>query len=360
MRKKKYSLRDDINLLDVMLTDSKKQSPLYHPGAYWKSTARNAINEIKRCGLSEFRSSKNNIGLSYSDNIFIDVRNTFNYGFIRRLLRKAMNIFPMSIIYESQVRLTESYAKKNITYLSEVLNLKGKVQYLIEKYNVPYSLLGECLKKSKIDNQEFSLHYLDLLEQHHNISLRINFKEAKSVFEIGGGFGANIHLLLENYKNIRKVLYLDIPPNLYVGTQYLKAFYGDAVVDYKTLRNNTTIKFSPNDKLEIFCIMPHQIERFNSEIDIFMNSHSFVEMPKNVVKNYVDNFYKFPNSKNAAIALTTYDCFDLTTTFHPNELPKFFDKRKFDYFEECGLLESASKNLYFISAEKLSIGSEVS
>ena len=63
-------------------------------------------------------------------------------------------------------------------------------------------------------------------------------------FEIGGGVGTNVHLVLENYKNIRKVLYLDIPPNLYVGTQYLKAFYGNAVSDYRTLKTLDSIKFS--------------------------------------------------------------------------------------------------------------------
>ena len=219
---------------------------------------------------------------------------------------------------------------------------------------MPYSLLGRCQSKVVIDGHDYSIHYLDLLEQHDNIASQIRFNDAHAVFEIGGGFGTNIHLLLENYRNIRKVLYLDIPPNLYVGTQYLKSFYDTAVFDYRDLKHLGSIEFSADDTMEILCIAPWQIERFRGTIDIFMNSHSFVEMPKNVVKNYVDKFSGFSGSKDAAIALTTYDNFDLNTTFHSSELPIFFKDRKFDHFEVDSLLDSSRRNLFFVSPGKFS------
>lgn len=252
------------------------------------------------------------------------------------------------------MRLTETRANEAIAYAQEVIKLKEKDRNLLKRYSVPYSLLGKCLSKAKIDGRDHALHYLSLLEQHDNIASHINFKGACSVFEIGGGFGTNVHLLLENYKNIRKVLYLDIPPNLYVGTQYLKAFYGDAVFDYRDLRNREAIKFSADNELEIYCIAPWQIEKFDGSVDIFMNSHSFVEMPKDVVENYADKFSSFYDSKNAAIALTTYGCFNLDTTFPPSELPVFFKDRKFDYFEADTLLNSSEKNLFFVSPGKFS------
>lgn len=347
-------LKDDLELLDMMLTDSKSQPPLYHPGPYWATKAKNAANEIKRCSIADFRGSSNLIGLSYADNLYIDIRNAYNHG-LRRLARWLTKTYPLSKIYESQVRWTESYANESITYAQEILNIKEKTRNLLKKYTIPYSLLGKCLRKVDIDGHDYSIHYLNLLEQHDNIASRIKFNDAYSVFEIGGGFGTNIHLLLENYKNIRKILYLDIPPNLYVGTQYLKAFYGTAVFDYRATKHLDSIKFSENDNVEIFCIAPWQIEKFESAVDIFMNSHSFVEMPNDVVKNYVDKFNGFPESINAAIALTTYNGFNLNTTFHPSELPKFFKDRKFDYFEVDRLLDSSRKNLFFASPGKFSL-----
>ena len=347
-------LKDDLELLDIMLIDSKSQPHLYHPGPYWATKAKNAANEIKRCGIADFRGSANLIGLSYADNLYIDIRNAYNHG-LRRLPLWLTKTYPLSKIYESQVRWTESYANENIIYAQEILNIKENTRVLLKKYTVPYSLLGKCLRKAEIDGHDYSIHYLNLLEQHDNIASRIKFNDAYSIFEIGGGFGTSIHLLLENYKNIRKVLYLDIPPNLYVGTQYLKAFYGTAVFDYRALKHLDSIKFSADDNIEIFCIAPWQIEKFESAVDIFMNSHSFVEMPNNVVKNYVDKFNGFPESINAAIVLTTYDGFNLNTTFHPSELPKFFKDRKFDYFEVDRLLDSSRKNLFFVSPGKFSL-----
>ena len=103
-----------------------------------------------------------------------------------------------------------------------------------------------------------------------NISKLIDLNKIVSYFEIGGGFGANIHLLLNNFKNIKKIIYLDIVPNLFVGTEYLRRFYGNSVKDYSILKEQKKIKFSKNNELEIFCIPPWKIE------DIILNkSFSF-------------------------------------------------------------------------------------
>ena len=42
----------------------------------------------------------------------------------------------------------------------------------------------------------------------NNLSKYFNFKDIKSYFEIGGGFGSNIHFLITNFPNIKKILYL--------------------------------------------------------------------------------------------------------------------------------------------------------
>ena len=123
---------------------------------------------------------------------------------------------------------------------------------------------------------------------------------------------------------MKKVIYLDIAPNLYIGTQYLKSFFGKSVIDYNQSKNMDTITFSNNDELEIFCIIPSQIELIDADIDLFHNAHSFVEMPKAVVKNYVKNIERILSKTNGSISLVCYDTFDLNTTFHPDELINFF------------------------------------
>lgn len=353
--KHSVELKDDFELLSLMLKDSKEQPPLFQPGKYWSSKAKNAEIEIKKFGIGDFRGSSNQIGLSYADNQLTDIRNTFNFGLKSRLIQWLTRTYPLNKVFDLQVRWTESYADQNSLYAQEILNQKSRTRDLLKKFSVPYSLLGNCHAKAQIDGEDYSIHYLNLLDQHDYISSHINFNNAKSVFEIGGGFGANIHLLLHNYKSIKKILYLDIPPNLYVGSQYLKAFYGSAVTDYSVLRHIDTIKFNSDDSLQIFCIAPWQIENFKSQVDIFLNSHSFVEMPSNIVKNYCDCILKFPESHKTKIALTTYDCYDLNTTLSPNELPDFFKEKCFEYFEQNTILDSTRKNLYYVTSESPSL-----
>lgn len=347
-------LDDDYELLNLMIKDSKVQDSLYTPGPYWAKTAQNAESEIRKSGISKFRGSSSLIGLSYSDNLFIEILHSYNHG-LKNIARKIMEMFPFNRIHAAQVNWTRAYANESIIYVQEILKLSEKTEKLLELYNIPYSILGNCLRKATIKGQTYSTHYLSLLEQHDNISSRINFNKAHAIMEIGGGFGTNIHLMLENYKNIKKVLYLDIAPNLYVGTQYLKAFYGSAVRDYSSLKELNSIEFSADDSLEIYCITPWQIEKFRSKIDIFINSHSFVEMPGDVVQNYVDKFNNLPGAEDAAIALTTYDGFDTSTTLDPTLLPLFFKSREFENFEVSTLVQSTRKNIYYVSPGRMAI-----
>ena len=183
-----------------------------------------------------------------------------------------------------------------------------------------------------------------------NMAKYINYASASSFFEIGGGFGANVHLLLENYPNIRKVVYLDIPPNLYVGTQYLKSFFGDSVVSYLKTKDMPKLSFSDNDELEILCIVPQQIENLKLEVDIFHNAHSFVEMPKDVVQNYAKHIEGVLSSK-AKVGLISYDCFDLGTTFHPDTLTTFFSRKFEKYAADCFIPSRRTREQYFYVSE---------
>tara|TARA_Y100000389_G_C17097981_1_gene334483 strand:- start:13 stop:588 length:576 start_codon:yes stop_codon:yes gene_type:complete len=180
----------------------------------------------------------------------------------------------------------------------------------------------------------------------NELSKSFDFKNITSLFEIGGGFGANIHFLLTNFPNIKKVLYLDVVPNIYVGTEYLRHHYKEKVKDYLELKNLDKINFSKNNDLEIFCIPPWMIEKVETEIDHFHNAASFVEMPKKVISNYVKFINKF-NIKE--ISLLSYDRFDLETTFNPEELNHFFnDKLNISWKNE--LIEEYERKIIYLTS----------
>ena len=170
-------------------------------------------------------------------------------------------------------------------------------------------------------------------------------KKIKSFFEIGGGFGANIHFLITNFPNIKKVLYLDAVPNIYVGTKYLEHHFGNKVKNYLQLKNLNKINFQKDNELEILCIPPWLIEKVDVDIDHFHNASSFVEMPKIVIENYI----KFVNKFNAKqISLISYDQYDRKTTFNPEKLNSFFDNNlKISW--KNNLIEEYNKKLIFLT-----------
>ena len=342
-------LEDDLDLLTSMVNEMGKQQEHYHPGPYWKNKTKVSVNALKKFGLTGFRGFVNPVGQSYTDNILTDVSTTYCRNFLHKLYGYLFQIFPFNTFYNSQTKLTKNYASRFINYSQQLISKDRRIPFLLEKYIMPYSLLGESVYNLHYENTEYSIHYLNLLEQHDNISSHIDFTKTSTIFEIGGGFGCNIHLLIENYPNIRKVIYLDIPPNLYVGTQYLKAFYDSSVIDYNHLRNSQSIQFSSNDDLEILCIPPWLIERLDCNIDVFINSHSFVEMPIEVVNNYITHIMKLPESQFTSFILISYDNFDLKTTLDPKRLPQLFVDQEFIDFTSPSLIDPTRKNLYFIS-----------
>ena len=140
---------------------------------------------------------------------------------------------------------------------------------------------------------------------------------------------------------------MDTVPNIFVGTSYLKHYFKEKVKDYIELKNLNKISFSKNNELEILCIPPWLIERVDAEIDHFHNAASFVEMPKEAVKNYIKFIKKF---KTKEISLISYDGFDPKTTFNPEELNEFFEnKLKITYKNH--LIEESNRKLIYLTSK---------
>mgnify|MGYP006156829533 CR=1 FL=1 len=294
-----------MNLLKQLIIDEKKiNNKLYSAGPYWEDKAKRASLEIKRFGLGQFRGSNSNVGGSFADNEVLDARTIYFLG-RERFYAFLTNIYPINKIFKLQLRKTKQHFENYLNLKQENYKNSSRVKYLLNKYKLKNTVEFGCINKFSLGDKSYSFHYLNLLSEHDYLADFVNYKNINSVFEIGGGFGVNIHILLQNYPNIKKILYLDIVPNLFIGTEYLKHFYKDAVLDYNSTRNNPKIKFSKNNDLKIICIAPWQIEKVDCSIDYFHNSHSFIEMTENIIRNYVKYIEKFCSNKSQ-IVLTTY------------------------------------------------------
>jgi hypothetical protein len=332
-------------LLNELIKDEKKVDRiLYSSGPYWDYKNKRATLEIKKKGLKDFRGLTAGIGSSFADNLILDIRNELNIK--GRIVGKIFSLPLLNKIFNEQLRITKNYLNLFIKNQSIVYQNNKNVQNLLRKYKFPNSTDFGCVQSFEYLNKKYSCSYLQMADRIDKLSKSFDFKNTKSFFEIGGGFGANIHFLVTNFSNIKKILYLDTVPNIFVGTSYLKHYFGNKVKDYIELRNLNKISFSKNDELEILCIPPWLIERVDAEIDHFHNAASFVEMPDFVIKNYCKYIKKF-NTKE--ISLISYAEYDPQTTFNPESLNNYFEKRLNISWHNLLIKEYNKKSIYLTS-----------
>ena len=263
---------------------------------------------------------------------------------LNRLFAKLFSFPIFNKLFDAQLNITNNHIENYLENLKVVYKNNNKVVDLIKKYKFDNTTDFGCIEKFQFEEKEYSVRYLEMADRIEKLSSIFNFKNIKAFFEIGGGFGANLHFLLTNFKNIKKVIYLDAVPNIYVGTEYLRYHFKDKVKDYLSVKDLKEIKFSNNNDLEIICIPPWLIEKLNVEIDHFHNAASFVEMPKKVVKNYIQYVFKF---KTKEISLIFYSNFNTETTFNPEELNNFFNNKLKISWKEFLIEDYRKKLIYF-------------
>ena len=222
-----------------------------------------------------------------------------------------------------------------------------------KQYNaLPDTLVGNPQDTISINNYRIGRSYLASFLRVYNYSKVVDFSKVISVFEIGGGFGAFAHTLLHLYPNIKKYIYLDIPPILYVGTQYLKHFYEDDVIDYRQTRELNSINFSSNNQREIIAICPWEIEKIDTNVDLFWNSSSFQEMTQDMVLNYSKHIDRMLIDYESKLCLHMYKNWKPEKTLMPKELLGIVENNTSIVFEEFEPELEISNVHYFLGRKK--------
>ena len=86
-----------------------------------------------------------------------------------------------------------------------------------------------------------------------------------------------------------------------------------------------------------------EIVKLDCKVDHFHNSASFVEMPKDVVLNYV-NYIKKLNTQS--VSLLSYSKYNPKNTINPKSLGDFFDK-KLDYHEMSYIIPTLKPSFHY-------------
>lgn len=317
--------------LNEMMLDLKKQSSIYRFGDYWFNYSEGIKKNINKYGLNNFRSN-----IRISDG-FADVLNydpfynkdgrgikflVKNY-FMKHLIN---NFFLKKYVLSAYSKLINEFADAYIASESKYINLKffNEIEFFFTKFpsfeTTKYNPSDYFLFKGK----KIGKSYLNSILAYPFL-LKTNISKSNVMLEIGGGFGANLHMILTAFPNIKKVYYVDIPPILHIGTEYLRAIYGDAVIDYVNSKKLDSLDFKKNNDIEIFCIAPWQLDKITNKVDLFVNKNSFQEMNINSIKNYI-NIIKSLKSDNFSAYLEFYDFSGIDNTVDPSNILDMFIK----------------------------------
>lgn len=327
-------MKNNKQLLINMLDHQSKSNDLYKPGSYWENKTKNATKRIIKFGLNDFRSHRSLIGLSFADNPNLDIRSFWDSG-LRLVFIRLLNFFvPFKKIFLGQLKFTQNLFDQN-KILKHQIFINSQL-YFDSKFIIPKnSTKGGCEDYIEIKGEKISNIYIKLLSELKVVSSHIDYTRGKSFFEIGSGFGVLPHLIIENFQNIKKIVIIDIAPNLYISNMYLQSFYGDSVRTFDSFPRGEKIKFKEDDSLEIYFLLPNQIVDLDFKFDYFNNSHSFIEMPSEIVANYSRKVQLLLN-ESSRVSMLSYNS-TRDDTLDPKNLPAFFDNLDFNTFEDSDI-----------------------
>jgi putative sugar O-methyltransferase len=340
-----------IKLLNALISDQNNAPDIYKPSPHWIRRSLAAVREIEKNGLNGFRSSTdiNTAAAVYGDASVIDYRRLVDTSsIINRLGLAIIKHTPLKLLFDAQVNATRDFVTRLIELQKNALTLSNydRLTNLIKNYQIENTINFGCDRTTILEDKIYSRHYLENLDILDFVEKNQTLKNSNSFLEIGPGYGTLIHLIEQNYPNIRKFIAVDIVPNVWVVTEYLRSHYGDCVKDYLETREMKEIKFKDDDSLEIFVIPSWQIENISSSIDCFWNSISFIEMSTDIVANYAEKIAAISTNKSI------YNFIDgkrpiHKLTFESNLIPSLFPQVNFQMLEHLSLLEGDAQYFYF-------------
>jgi len=300
-------VKDDPELLELMIKDRNSVSDLYKATNHWEHHERYFLPELRKLGLHDFRRRKESILSSCGATDLFPSSNLLKIFSRDRdvTLSKKMKLRTMYFILRMSLKFKK--IQSFVFYLANSLSGSSYADLSLLCYEfaksygqnngaepidkLEASTVGNPENIFRMNNKIYTISLLNYYIQYAYCCKYVNFDSIESMAEIGSGIGKQIEVIKKLYPHITFYVF-EIPPQLYVAEQYLSALFPDSVVSYRQTRKMQSI---PEDhKGKIFIFEPSMIAKLtNLHYDLFWNSGSFQEMePPNVL-----NYLKFVNQQ---------------------------------------------------------------
>jgi len=281
------AVEDDPELLHLMLEDAGRQSVLWQPTSYWQRYCGRIQAALDTDGLAAFRVNQ-------------AVLKGFAQGGVprpdepraawKRMLWHAAARLPVvdRLLAEHRRLLRAQHAH----HVADKVRLAGFLLDRIAEAFPEFAPLPGLANGGAEDAFDWHGHAVTSdwcvhLARASAFYERVPAASVRSLLEIGSGLGLSTIAHASLNPALRMIVNVDIPPTLYISTQFLKSIGGVDVVDYRATRNLE--RLAPRavaGRLTVCQIAPWQLPRLARQFDAFFNAYSFQEMEKDVCVNY--------------------------------------------------------------------------
>lgn len=284
---------------------NKKTKYQSHQSKHWKIIYGKKFKELKEYDIQNFRNNFLSKGLD--DSFYsLDFKKKICNSFIKEI---------------GQLFLKKNLNKKNIG------NLKNFFFF----------------ENLKIDiNELFHIYWL------HNLKKKIK-KKIKITCEIGGGYGSLAEKIIKNYKC--KYILIDLPETNILSSYYLSRNFPKKKIFFGNKKNAFVLDKKLLSKYDVFILTP-QYSFDNLEIDLFINTRSFMEMESKTVKNYFKLIHKFISKDGFFLNINRYKKKTVLKPMSFSEYP--YDKKWSVIYSEVSWMQ---KHCHHLLVQRLSCNS---
>ena len=291
-------IQDDLELLDLMMSDLESAPAIYQPGSYWSQRSQLILKYLKTRGLRDLRSVHTDL-LTFAKLEHQQLGYNLQLNHVRLLSNKFTRMIPGWRTFMDRLSSMASnflnQLPHHIAYRVTPYDIQLLTYHLVEKTaqnwqttplsSIVTSLAGNPEETFYVDGRPYTMEFLLKFWNYSFAAKSIDFKSISSVVEIGSGLCQQIEIFKKINPNLT-ILAFDIPPILYLGEQYIKSIFPDDVVSYRETRSLISLENLTPGKIYLLPNWKFEMTQ-KIEYDLFWNARSFGEMDPDRVSHYL-------------------------------------------------------------------------
>jgi putative sugar O-methyltransferase len=267
-----------------MLADSRQAAPLWRPTAYWEPYCARIARELARTGLKDVRVNQRLLkGFALGG---VPQPTLPRAAWKRGIWRLVAGAPVARLIVTEHRRLIAAEHARAVR--GAVLHAAGVIDALAADFPglAPPAGLDAGGAEDAFDwrGHRVTAHWVEYLCRAADFYGAVKPEAVRAILEIGPGLGLSTLAHLGLNPQLELVVNCDIPPVLYIATQFLRAVPDIHVIDYLDWRGGVR---GPRDGAPtVIQIAPWQLPELTQSVDAAFNDFSFQEMEREVCEAY--------------------------------------------------------------------------